>query len=435
MIRFLAFLLALLVSSVSFSQALPNPVWTPGIVGGTYTFSGASATSANAASLAFGNAANGALYAEANQALALGGGRSAVVAIRSAPSMLNVAKAIGGFAAGPYVGALILGVSLYDLAKERGFNVDNSTGVVVVTKQPDSLYTCNASYPPDPYVNTSGTSRTKVCVPTDASASSFTYGWSITSAQFGWTGVKFPCGNASCRTGSLWNGVGTTSPANVVLSPQIISSLQELQDSIASQSGWPSGSALPRAVQDAVKSGEVLPLPAPYSITGPTFLPGSPSVQTNPDGSKVTTTTDKKLTYAPPSVTVNDEKRVTITDPNGVTTPGPVTEEPPPDMAPSDTELPGQPDLYKQKYPDGLKDVWTTRKAELMASPLANLPGNLMPSIPMAGGYPSWPLPVVIGHWNFGTYDVSPAPMVWDFLRVCVLIGALFLARALIFGG
>lgn len=101
----------------------------------------------------------------------------------------------------------------------------------------------------------------------------------------------------------------------------------------------------------------------------------------------------------------------------------------------TDSALPDQPKLYTRKYPDGLTGVWTTQKAALLATPLLALTGSMMPTIANASGYPVFIVPVVIGPWNFGTYDVSPAGYVWDFIKVVVIVSALFLCRALMFGG
>lgn len=432
MMRVVVFLVALLCTSLSFSQALPNtaiPVWSPSLVGSTYTFNGASVTSANAANISFGNAANGPLYAEARQSLAVGGGRAASVVVRAAPVMSAVAKAIGGFAGGPFVGTLVAGVALYDLAKELGFNVDNASGSVVVTKSNTvevRRLLANACQG-NGQVDGSLSSLASVC---QARYQSGVYSGS-TCYPSGTTQIYCDRGPYGPVT------VGTQFVSSNVTS--VPSTNQELQDAITAKSSWPSSSALPRAVTDAVNSGQPLALPSPSSITGPASVVGPSATSTTPaqngkPASTTTTTTNYNINYGPNTVNVVENKTIVIND-GTTTTTTTETKEPEPDPAPTDTGLPGQPDLYKQKYPDGIKGIWTARKAELMATPIASLPSNLMPSIPTAGAYPSWPIPVIVGHWNFGTYDVSPAPMVWDFLRVCVLIGALFLARALIFGG
>ncbi|PVY67191.1 hypothetical protein C8E08_4626 [Paracidovorax citrulli] len=67
---------------------------------------------------------------------------------------------------------------------------------------------------------------------------------------------------------------------------------------------------------------------------------------------------------------------------------------------------------------------------------LSTLAGSFAPSIRDTNGAPvSFRVPLDLGIVNFGTYDVSPPPMVWSFIRLCILITALWLARALVFGG
>lgn len=52
--------------SSAFAQALPSPVFPATVSGNVWTFAGGSATSANAASVQFLNAANAPLYAYGN---------------------------------------------------------------------------------------------------------------------------------------------------------------------------------------------------------------------------------------------------------------------------------------------------------------------------------------------------------------------------------
>lgn len=116
--------------------------------------------------------------------------------------------------------------------------------------------------------------------------------------------------------------------------------------------------------------------------------------------------------------------------------PGPAgaASSPPADGA-SDSSLPGQPGLYTRKYTGGLSDVWATQKTALLATPLISLTSSMMPTIVGSGGYPTWTVPLSIGVHNWGTFDVSLPGYIWDFIKICIMIGALFLSRALIFGG
>lgn len=106
----------------------------------------------------------------------------------------------------------------------------------------------------------------------------------------------------------------------------------------------------------------------------------------------------------------------------------------------ADSALPGQPSLYTKVYPDGLSGVWAEKKAQLTSSPLLSLAGSLMPTIAPTGTCPSWLIdlnfgvvgPVVL---DFGLRDVSPPCSIWPLAASIVIVSALLLARALIFGG
>ncbi len=101
----------------------------------------------------------------------------------------------------------------------------------------------------------------------------------------------------------------------------------------------------------------------------------------------------------------------------------------------TDSALPSAPSLYTPKYPTGLVGVWNTGKAALLATPLGSVTAQLMPSGFSSGTCPSWMLPLALGAWDFGSHDVSPPCWIWDFGKAIIIISALLLARALIFGG
>lgn len=101
----------------------------------------------------------------------------------------------------------------------------------------------------------------------------------------------------------------------------------------------------------------------------------------------------------------------------------------------TDTALPGQPVLYTRKYPQGITGVYDEKIAAIKATPLMNLTSQLAPNLGDSHGCPVWQLPLNMGIVNFGIQDVSLPCNVWAFMRVVMIIGSLFLARALIFGG
>lgn len=101
----------------------------------------------------------------------------------------------------------------------------------------------------------------------------------------------------------------------------------------------------------------------------------------------------------------------------------------------SDPAMPPVPVLYTPVYPDGLSGVWQAKKAELTATPLMGTVSSLMPAGFGGGTCPHWQLPLDIGPWSYGSYDVAPPCWLWDVAKAIVIISALMLARSLIFGG
>ncbi len=100
----------------------------------------------------------------------------------------------------------------------------------------------------------------------------------------------------------------------------------------------------------------------------------------------------------------------------------------------TDTPLPAVPDLYTQKYPDGLVGVWDSKKQQLTGSSLVGLLSSLMPSV-SGGSCPVINLNLDVGVVNFGQHDISPPCEVWTFGKWVIIISALLLARSLVFGG
>lgn len=96
----------------------------------------------------------------------------------------------------------------------------------------------------------------------------------------------------------------------------------------------------------------------------------------------------------------------------------------------------GQPDLYESKYPNGIKGVWEASGVAGGNGKFGALVSALMPSFTDSNGAClSFQVPLSVGFFDFGSIDVSPPCIVWPFIRICILISALWLCRALIFGG
>lgn len=212
----------------------------------------------------------------------------------------------------------------------------------------------------------------------------------------------------------------------------------------------------PGIVDELSKFGNITWPLGNVSVTGPSEVKGPKKTSTTQSGNRTDTTVSQEttpLSYSGPSVTAGNTTRIstttsTTTNPDGSTstststttetteqgTEGQPQEEQ--EEAPTDTALPPVPDLYTRKYPDGLVGIWNAKSAEIKQAPLFRLATDLMPNVGSGGSCPSWPINLDFASWaQFGTRDVAPPCETWDWARVFVIVGALLLARALIFGG
>ena len=168
----------------------------------------------------------------------------------------------------------------------------------------------------------------------------------------------------------------------------------------------------------------------------------------NPDGSTTTTTTTTStqhdLSYAPDHFDVGTKETKT-TEVDGVPTETTITEDTTaPTESPSeeaeeaytfdDTSLPEVEPFYEPQYPDGFQGVWDAATTDLGTSAFVEFLNSFVPSF--SGSCPSFSLNVNVDSWAaFGTFEFSSLCYVFDFIKIIMLITALFTARALIFGG
>lgn len=186
--------------------------------------------------------------------------------------------------------------------------------------------------------------------------------------------------------------------------------------------------------------------PAPAGHTGPT--------ESGTQTTTTTTTAHNKFNPAPmtsgssgspasgPSMETTQKTTTTTTITNNVTNITNIVNETTtekdeaPEEVPTDTPFSDLPELYKQKYPDGLIGVLRTQTAAIKATPLFQLPVQLMGDLPQTGQCPSWQLDLSLASWaSFGTYNVGADCAIWDFAGWVIVISAFILARQLIFGG
>lgn len=202
------------------------------------------------------------------------------------------------------------------------------------------------------------------------------------------------------------------------------------------------------AVRDYWDKGGPIEIDQPLSVIGPAQSPASTSTTTTTqqtaNGPQTTTTTNTTVinyNYSGDTVTVNQTTtNITRNQAGDVISSSTTTKTPEAsdssDEAPTDTPLPPVPDLYVRKYPNGMEGIYDQYKDQLKAAALVQLAKKLMPSVGDSGTCPSWPLNLDLAEWAaYGTHDVAPPCWIWDVARAILILSALLLARALIFGG
>lgn len=191
-------------------------------------------------------------------------------------------------------------------------------------------------------------------------------------------------------------------------------------------------------------------LTGPASQTGPSVV--TTSTTTSPDGttSTTTSTTNNKYEYNfGPNYYDYSTTTKTVTNTDGVVTetetsdgtglpgsdPDPEPEpDPDPDYSYSDSEFPEVPSFYEQKYPDGLGGVWNDARAQVDQSAFMQFLQGFIPSF--SGSCPAFGLGFNIATWaNYGNVQFSSICYVLDFVKIILLITALYTFRAVTFGG
>lgn len=188
------------------------------------------------------------------------------------------------------------------------------------------------------------------------------------------------------------------------------------------------------------------------TLTGPATAAGPSTTRTtstsNPDGTTSTTTQNTTTNYTfnygsnyfdtsttTTTTTSKDGLPVSTETQQDTTTPTDTPEpEPEPDYSFSDSPMPDVPSFYTQKYPDGLSGVWNDAKSGFEQSDFMTFLHSFVPSF--SGTCPTWSMSFSIGRMvSLGSHEFANLCYVFDFIKVIMLLGAVFLSRALIFGG
>lgn len=97
-------------------------------------------------------------------------------------------------------------------------------------------------------------------------------------------------------------------------------------------------------------------------------------------------------------------------------------------------EMPDVPDFYEQKYPQGFQGEWDQFKTAIDQTSFYQLIDQLTPDW-SGGECPSWTVNFDLGFANYGSQVIAPPCWVFPFVKVILIVTALFVARGLVFGG
>ncbi|WP_143503027.1 hypothetical protein [Pseudomonas aeruginosa] len=206
------------------------------------------------------------------------------------------------------------------------------------------------------------------------------------------------------------------------------------------------GSLNPAACYDQMS--ETTHLSGPSSVNGPKT--STTTTTTNPDGTTSTTTKDTQTKYEikygdnyidyTETTTTTTTKDGDKTEETTTTDTDDVTAEIPPKRKRRRVVVLRTPNFQKlsrsmsKKYEDGLEGVWRDKRAEFEDTEFMKFLQGFIPSF--SGRCPAFGLDMNIASWaNYGYQQFGSICYVLDFVKAILMVSALFLCRALIFGG
>lgn len=198
------------------------------------------------------------------------------------------------------------------------------------------------------------------------------------------------------------------------------------------------GSLAPESCYEDLRTSTHLEGPSTLTEKGPTIT------TTGPGGtSSSTTNTHIDITYGDNYYDYRKTSTVTTTNPDGTTEtetktdPEEVTEEQEQDedgIEYSDADMPEVEPFYQQKYPDGLAGVWQAVSSDVESSAFLGFLSSFVPNF--SGSCPTFSLQFNIASWaNYGTISFWNMCWIFEFIKTVLIVSAVFLARALTFGG
>ena len=278
----------------------------------------------------------GVVYATQPSTLRTLSGAVAPLVVRAAPVAGAIGSTVAACFANPLCVVATAAAAAY-VANELSYGYDASSGLPVVTKADPTVCTaapCYGYYARS-YVTgnfdtaTRYSSAAQACARTAANGSAWSanYNYSVTGSTLTSCYLQLVNKSDGNYVASEEQGTGRHSIPPQTAAP-VPATTQELSDAIGAKNDWSNDSKITELLEQIVKNtSQSIPLQIP-SVTGPTSIPGTPTVTTKADGSKTTTTKTSSLGYFGPRVDVTETTVVQDTTPAGVTTTTTTTEEP-----------------------------------------------------------------------------------------------------------
>lgn len=248
-------------------------------------------------------------------------GNNVPVNVKARIPNASVAGAIGRAAkkiASSVSGPLGIGVALWELGKEIGFDLSkDSTGELVVTKPDPNVCSVAPCYQFALGGFPWRSSRLTACQDWKYGGTTYEYRNIRVGATTGDQGYGHCLGDVHGISNGVYYTTNQTSIYGSTVAPSpaayLPSSMQELQDAIALKSGWPSTSAISRAIADSVAAtGEKLSTGSP-TVSGPATSPGITTTTNNTTNNTTKTeTTTHNHTYAGDTVTTTNITNTTV---------------------------------------------------------------------------------------------------------------------------
>ncbi len=318
MLRFIIGLLAALASSAVLAYSSTS-------TGNATTFRPKVIGSGNVGAHAVSYASDGTVLFKSAERMPLAGGGSIPVDVSGGVSRPNVARALGRFAmkATGIVGILGTGVALWELAQELGFDLDNSSGSLVVKEQNPEACSSNCYTYTALHGGTTPISEGSLAgfCSTYVALSVGHYNTNQTNYLPTLQALDVP--NQRCYIKEVHRITGSTSyiyvtptrtPRAPDADPWMSSNVDAFVDALTGQTTWGPSSKIAEATADAIRAGDALEA-TPQVITGPATSPGPVTTTVNvTDNTTTTSTTTHNHTYEGDKVTTTTTTNIVTRD-------------------------------------------------------------------------------------------------------------------------